>query len=236
MLSAHFDHRSIGVGPGITMMRIFVALLVFAIALSPGRARAAPTTYTGEAPVSSQSEAERNQAFRVALGKVVTDIVGDRGVLERADVADALGEARSYMLQYRYLRAAPDREAEIPGLRLVVEFDSVAVDSMLDRLGLASGTADGAGWIGDPQTATVWISGIRSASDYARVIGILDRNNFVDATQPVEVRDDGIAVRLSLAGDLQHFIHALEMGRDLRVISAQPPLAGIDATLSLDAF
>jgi hypothetical protein len=236
MLSAHFDHRSIGVGPGITMMRMLVALLVFAIALSPGAPRAAPTTYTGEASVTSQSEAERDVGFRTALGNVVADIVGDRGVLERADVADALGEARSYMLQYRYLRAAPDAETGAPGLRLVVEFDSVAVDSMLDRLGLASGTADGAGWIGDPQEATVWISGIHSASDYARVMGILDRNNFVDAARPVEVRDDGLAVRLSLAGDLAHFIAALEAGRDLRVINAEPPLAGIDATLSLDAF
>ena len=220
------------------MMRMLVALLVFAIALSPGAPRAAPTTYTGEANVTSQSEAERDVGFRTALGNVVADIVGDRGVLERADVADALGEARSYMLQYRYLRAAPDANAEAgaPGLRLVVEFDSVAVDSMLDRLGLASGTADGAGWIGDPQEATVWISGIRSASDYARVMGILDRNNFVDSVRPVEVRDDGLAVRLSLAGDLAHFIAALEAGRDLRVISAEPPLAGIDATLSLDAF
>lgn len=218
------------------MMRNLVALLAFAFVQVPMVLHAAPTTYTGEAPVSSQSEAERNAAFRTALGKVVVDIVGDRGVLERADVADALGEARSYMLQYRYLRAPADAETGMPGLRLVVEFDSVAVDSMLDRLGLANGTADGAGWIGDPQTATVWISGIRSASDYARVIGILDRNNFVDAAQPVEVRDDGLAVKLSLAGDLPHFIEALEMGSDLRVISAQPPLAGIDATLSLDAF
>src|SRR5690606_22823606 len=106
--------RSIGVGPGITMMRMLVALLVSAIALSPGAPRAAPTTYTGEANVTSQSEAERDVGFRTALGNVVADIVGDRGVLERADVADALGEARSYMLQYRYLRAAPGAETGAP--------------------------------------------------------------------------------------------------------------------------
>jgi hypothetical protein len=218
------------------MMRYLVALLVFAIVSSPEAARAAPTTYTGEASVSSQSEAERNDAFRVALGNVIIDIVGDRDLLERADVARALDEARSYMLQYRYLRADPDGESGAPGLRLVVEFDSVAVDSLLDRLGLANGTADGEGWTGDPREATVWISGIRSASDYARVIGILDRNNFVDTAQPVEVREDGIAVHLALAGDLPHFLEALERSRDLRVVSEQPPLAGIDATLSLDAF
>lgn len=213
-------------------MRINGALAALAIALFllPALPKAAaPGTYTGEATVTSQSEQERDAALRTALGRVVVDIVGDPDVLGRNDVAQALGKASHYMLQYSYRQTG---SADDAGLRLVAEFDRAAVDSMLDSLGLASPANGGPEPGGVPQAAVIWISGLESSADYARVMQYLQHSNLVQDAQPLEVRGDGMSVKLSLSGDLQHFLQAVQIENRLQVISEQPPIAGIDATLS----
>lgn len=207
-------------------------LLAFAfIALVPVLSRAAPATYTGEAPVNSQSDDERVDALKTALASVVIQQTGDPGVLSRSDVAAAVAKADRYVLQFRYRKSTDGAGAP---LVLVAEFDSTAVDQMLQRLGLgefAPGTTapiDAA-----PVEATVWIGGIRSAEDYARVVGYLGKSPLVKSVRPQQARGDGMLVKLALGTDLSHFLDAVGIERTLSVVSAAPPVDGVDATLAL---
>ena len=172
--------------------------------------------------------------MKTALANVVIQATGDAGVLARSDVAGAVAKAERYVLQYRYRQNAASADGSGPRLVLVAEFDSGAVDDMLRRLGLGNAAgSDAAAIDATPTEATVWIAGIRSADEYARVIGYLGKSNFVRAAQPVQARGDGLLVKLSLATDLKHFLDAVGMERVLGVVSAAPPVDGVDATLAL---
>jgi hypothetical protein len=209
----------------------FVALAISFAMLAPSPASAAPATYTGEAPVNSQSDDERVEALKTALANVVIEQTGDSGVLARSDVAAAVAKADRYVLEYRY---KPNAEGAGPRWTLVAEFDSTAVDEMLQRLGLGPVSVGGtAPPEAAPSEATVWIGGIRSAQDYARVMAYLARNNFVRTTDPLRARGEGMEVRLSLTTDLAHFLDVVGMERTLNVVSGAPPVEGIDATLAL---
>lgn len=212
----------------------FVALIAVAFALlaSP-MLRAAPPTYTGEAPVDSQSDDDRLEALKIALANVIIDQTGDAGVLSRSDVAAQLAKADRYMLQFKYRQNPGAADTGAPKMTLIVEFDATAVDRMLQGLGLASAGVAGAPIDATPADVTVWIGGIRSADDYARVIGYLAKSNLVKSTQPRQARGDGMLVRLSLATDLKHFLDAVSMERQLSVVNGAPPVDGIDATLAL---
>jgi hypothetical protein len=212
----------------------FVALAVSFPVLAPLRANAAPATYTGEAPVHSQSDDERVEALKTALANVVIQETGDSGVLARSDVAAAVAKAERYVLEYRYKPNPSDPDSPGPRWTLVAEFDSAAVDEMLQRLGLGPVSGNGtAPAEAAPSDATVWIGGIHSSRDYVRVMAYLARNNFVRSTQPVRARGEGMQVRLSLTTDLPHFLDVLGMERTLGVVSGAPPVDGIDATLAL---
>ena len=78
------------------------ALCLVLVLSAPSAYAAAPTTYTGEAPVNSQSDEDRAAALKTALANVVMTRTGDPGVLARADVASAVGQAERYVLQYQY--------------------------------------------------------------------------------------------------------------------------------------
>jgi hypothetical protein len=215
-------------------LKAFVALVAVAFALlaSPSL-RAAPPTYTGEAPVDSQSDDDRLEALKIALANVIIDQTGDAGVLSRSDVAAQLAKADRYMLQFKYRQNPGAADTGAPKMTLIVEFDAAAVDKMLQGLGLASAGVAGAPIDATPTDVTVWIGGIRSADDYARVIGYLAKSNLVKSTQPKQARGDGMLVKLSLATDLKHFLDAVAMERQLSVVNGSPPVDGIDATLAL---
>ncbi|WP_440222149.1 DUF2066 domain-containing protein [Dokdonella sp. MW10] len=209
----------------------FVLVVVAAFA-SP--AFAAPATYTGEAPVTSQSEGERAEALKTALAGVVTRLSGDPGLLARSDVAQAVATAAKDVLQYQYRRdvvndpGAPPRAA----LTLVAEFDSAAVDAMMARLGVL-GAGPAATIDGTPGESRLWISGIRSAGDYARVVGYLSRHALLRGVQPQEARGDGLLVQVRTSAGLHAFLDLVAGEGVLRVASASPPVDGIDATLML---
>jgi hypothetical protein len=203
-----------------------LALALAVVAAAFPAAHAAPATYTGGAPVNSQSDDERVGELRSALAKVVIEQTGDSGVLARADLAKAIERADRYMVQYSY---RPNPVGDTP-LVLVAQFDAAAVDQMLQRFGL--------GPLGDvpvaPEVATeatVWIGGLADADDYARVMGYLARNNFVKSAQPLEATADGILVRLSLGTDVPHFVGVV--GAE-RVLAESPSrVDGADAALTL---
>jgi hypothetical protein len=211
-----------------------LALALLLIAAMPLVARAAPATYTGEAPVNSQGDTERTEALKTALANVVISATGDAGVLARPDVASAVAKADRYVLQYRYRQNTSNSDGTGARFMLVAEFDSTAVDEMLQRLGLGPSGAGGTAPLdAAPSDASVWIGGIRSSDDYARVIAYLSKNNLVRSAQPMQARGDGMLVKLSLASDLKHFLDAVAMERTLSIVSAAPPVDGVDATLAL---
>lgn len=209
---------------------------VLAVAMLPAGLLAAPSTYSGEAPVTSQSEGERGEALKTALANVVMRLSGDAGALARGDVARAVGEAGRYVLQYQYRRDVATDAAGAPQVRLtlVAEFDAVAVDRMLARLGLA-GEGGGAAIDapGEPVRLRLWISGIHSARDYARTLGYLTRHSLVREARSSEARGDGLLVDVSSVATTPRLLEALGSEGTLSVTSAAPPVEGIDATLAL---
>jgi hypothetical protein len=217
----------------MTDVRFPVPLRVFALALAvlaPLAHAFGPASYTGTAPVNSQSDEERSEALKTALANVVVAQTGDSAVIARPDVARAVAQAERYVLQYQYRPNSGDDAAA--KLTLIAQFDSVAVDKMLQRLGIGA-PAEQAAASETPSEASVWIGGIRSADDYARVIGYLGKNNFVRAAQPLRAHGDGMLVHLSLATDLAHFLDAVGMERTLAIGSASAASDGADATLAL---
>ena len=210
-------------------------LLVLALLCVAPPLAAAPATYTGEAPVNSQSDAERSGAIKNALAKVVIERSGDAGILARDEVAKAVAKAEQYVLQYRYRRdAVVDPASNAPSMQLILvaEFDRAAVDRMLDGLGLGSAQTSA------PVSAAavdhrIWISGIRSAEDYARGMGYLARQAMVREAWPLEARGEGILVKVAVAGDFSRWLARLGEEAVLQVNSANPPIDGIDATLVL---
>ncbi|HNV08739.1 DUF2066 domain-containing protein [Dokdonella sp.] len=210
-------------------------LLVFALLCVAPPLVAAPATYTGEAPVNSQSDAERSGAIKNALAKVVIERSGDAGILARDEVAKAVAKAEQYVLQYRYRRdAVVDPASNAPSMQLILvaEFDRAAVDRMLDGLGLGSAQTS-APVSAAPVDHRIWISGIRSAEDYARGMGYLARQAMVREAWPLEARGDGILVKVAVAGDFSRWLARLGEEAVLQVNSANPPIDGIDATLVL---
>lgn len=210
-------------------MRIPVSLRIAARVLAlllPLTGIAAPMTYTGTAPVNSQSDDERAGALRTALASVVIEQTADSAVMARADVAKAVEKAERYVLQYSYRRNAVGDAS----LTLEAQFDADAVDRMLQSLGL--GRLAGLAPAQDaPSEATVWIGDIRDADDYGRVIGYLGRNNFVKGVQLLQATADGILVRLSLSTDLAHFVDIAGMERALAATSTR--VDGADAAFAL---
>lgn len=206
------------------------AVCLVLVLLVPLAGIAAPAMYTGEAPVNSQSDEERAAALKTALANVVIEQTGDSGVLARAEVARAVGEAERYVLTYQYRRSS-GAEANAP-LVLIAQFDGAAVDQMLRRLGLLGGeiaTTPAEA----PSEATVRIDGIRSADDYARVMRYLSGSNFVRHVQPLQAQTDSLVVRLSLSTSLARFLDAVGMERTLGVADPIAHGDGIDATLAL---
>jgi hypothetical protein len=218
---AHSSH-------GFANVRFSILLSVFLLLGATSAALAGPGTYTGRAPVNSQSDDERAAALKTALANVIIEQSGDGGALARPDVASAVGKAERYVLQYTYRRNAG---AEGAAMVLEAQFDAEAVDRMLSELRL--GTYANAPVVPDtPTEVNVWIGGIRNADDYARVLGYLARSNFVREARPVQAQEDRLRVNLSLSTDLVHFLDAVGMERVLTVVGPATPDAA-DAVLAL---
>jgi Uncharacterized protein conserved in bacteria (DUF2066) len=194
--------------------------------------------YAAEVPVNSQADAERTEALKSALAQVVIRISGNPSALARADVAKQVAGAASYVQQFQYRQeVVNDNGQPLTRLFLSAQFDREGVDQMLRSLGLLAGVAPSAGEpIADsrPGVFHVWISGLHSAQDYARVMGAIGANEGVRDAVAEQTRGDGMQVRLSLAGALQRWLDGQQAGGVLRVTNAKPPVDGVDALLSLN--
>jgi len=195
--------------------------------------------YTGQVPVASQSDAERAEALKSALGEVVVRVSGDKGVLARPEVAKAIADAERYVQQFSYQQDIVTEAGQTQvRLTLVAHFDRDAVDRLLRNAGSpkeSPPTPEGQTAVVDatPGSYRVWIAGVRSPQDYARLIGALSGNEFVREVQVELARGDGVQVRLTSATSLSRLLDNLSAGAVIRVANAKPPVDGLDALLDL---
>jgi len=215
-----------------------ICLCVLALIVVPWPARAGGL-YTGQVPVGSQSDAERAEALKSALGQVVIRVSGDNGALAKADVAKAVADAERYVQQFSYQQDIVTEAGQTQvRLTLVAQFDRDAVDRLLRNVGLVKDTApplEGQVAAADatPGSYRVWIAGVRSPQDYARLIGALSGNEFVREVQVELARGDGVQVRLTTAASLSRLLGNLNAGAVIRVANSKPPVEGLDALLDL---
>lgn len=185
------------------LARLLLPTLLLAVAAltAPVSAQtgAGADPYEGRATVTDQSAASRDRGLRSALAEVVDRVSGPGAASGTA--APLLARAGQFVQRYAYVT---DADA---GLQLVARFDQSAVDGQLRALGLPVW-----GYSAAPaEDIALSVGGVRSASDYARVLTTLRaasgvrsvavRGTDADRLQ-LAVRADGGAARLAgtLAG------------------------------------
>lgn len=187
--------------------------------------------------MNSQADGERAEALKSALAQVVIKLSGDNAVLTRRGVAKAVANAERYMQQYQYTRDATAEAGQPPQARLylVAQFDHDAVDQLMRDLDLVHGGGDSAAQpAAEVQSGTyrVWVSGVNSAEDYARLIGSLSRNELVRSVRAEQARGDGVQLKLDVNGRLPRLLESLSQG-PVHVLNAKPPVDGVDALLGM---
>jgi hypothetical protein len=215
----------------------FFRILVLALGLWSAAAGAATGPYTGQVPVASQSDADRIEGLKAALSQVVVRVSGDAAAPSRPDVAKAIAQAERYVQQYQYQQdVVSDNGQPQQRLILVAEFDHDAVDRLLRGAVAAADATPGAAAPpieAAPQAFQVWVGGVRSADDYARLIAALSGNDYIHDTRVEMARGDGVELRLTTVVPLARVLESINAGTVLRVTNAKPPVDGIDALLDL---
>ncbi len=103
-----------------------------------GDVATASGAYEAEVPVNSQGEADRNGALARALGNVLAKLSGDRSVMTRPGVMQALRDAKNYVASYDYRQDQSTSASGAPSYRtmLVARFRQDDVDGLISALGL----------------------------------------------------------------------------------------------------
>lgn len=211
-----------------------LTLLLFAAACALAHAGG---LYTAQVPVASQADEERGAALKAALAQVVVKVSGDAAIVNKPEVAKAIAAADKYVQQYQYAQeVATENGQPQVRLNLVAQFDRDAVDRLIAEAAGSSRPAAGDAAQAAPETQSgtyrVWVSGIASAEDYARLIGALRRNDLLRGLQVEQARGDGLQLRLDAASSLPRLLESLA-GGPVHVLNAKPPVEGIDALLGM---
>lgn len=103
-----------------------------------GDVASATGAYEAEVPVNSQSDADRTGALARALGNVLAKMSGDRSVMTRPGVVQALRGAKDYVESYDYRQDQSLSASGAPSYRtmLVARFRQDDVDGLISALGL----------------------------------------------------------------------------------------------------
>lgn len=115
-----------------------ILLIIVTLHLSVTCAVADMNLYSGEALVSSQSAADRNQAVPEALIQVLQKLSGQREIPASPTLDDALKNSNRYLRSYRYSTVdLTGADGVVTGeLRLVAQFMQAEVDDIVQQLGL----------------------------------------------------------------------------------------------------
>jgi hypothetical protein len=211
-----------------------LTLLLFAAACAVAHAGA---LYTAQVPVASQADEERGAALKAAMAQVIVKVSGDAAIVSKPEIAKAIASADKYVQQYQYAQEVVSENGQPQArLNLIAQFDRDGVDRLVaDATGLnrqpAGDTPQAAPEV-QSGTYRVWVSGIASAEDYARLIGALRRNELLRNLQVEQARGDGVQLRLDAASSLPRLLDSLASG-PIHVLNAKPPVEGIDALLGM---
>lgn len=113
----------------LSRLLIVTLLLVFA-ALPSLQAQTSGSPYAVTVPVADTSAAQRDHAFAIALGQVLTRVAGGQDLRSNGGYGSALASASSLVQKYQYEQAAS-------GLILHVDFASASVRRLVSKLGVA---------------------------------------------------------------------------------------------------
>lgn len=97
----------------VLMRRSLFVMMILALCLpvatmaqsgmrTEGDVATASGAYEAEVPVNSQSDSDRGGAMARALGNVLAKLSGDRSVMTRPGVMQALRDAKNYVASYDY--------------------------------------------------------------------------------------------------------------------------------------
>lgn len=120
------------------MQMKILLIIIITLHLSVSHALAQSNLYSGEAVVSSQSEAVRNAAIAEALKQVLQKLSGKREMPTSTALDDAFANSARYLRSYRYAkveRSAADGTVS-QELRLVAQFMQTEVDRIVQETGL----------------------------------------------------------------------------------------------------
>ena len=107
-------------------------LLTFIVVLLSTQLSAA-TLFTADVPVTSQTTSERKQALASAMASVLIKVSGDDAAPISKEGAQAIKNARRYLLQYRYDTASDDLVEQGFPLVLRAKFDEGKVSELLKQ-------------------------------------------------------------------------------------------------------
>ncbi|MEO6076936.1 MAG: DUF2066 domain-containing protein [Dokdonella sp.] len=198
--------------------------LLLLVVLASGSPAHAASTYTGDAPVLNQGEEERAKGLQVALAQVVVQLTGDAAAPTQPKVDRAISRVSQKPLQFQY------RTDSDGSTRLVAQFDANSVNHLLRENGLTPPDGGGETLDWTPSSATVLVEGVRSATDYARLIRFLTTLELVRSVAPERAEGETVRMHLELAADLPRFLDAIGNSSLLRVVKATAG-DGVDATL-----
>ena len=220
--------------PGAAAHHLRLFALIFLAWI--GCVHAGAGLYTAQVPVASQSDEDRAEALKTALGQIIVRVSGEAGVLAKPEIAKALGQAERYVQQFQYQQdVVTEGGQQQVRLTLVAQFDREAVDRLARGPGVVAESAEPEPAAAEvkPGTYHLWINGVRSARDYARAIGAVNGSDLVRDVQVELARGDGMQLRLATTVPLARLLDALNAGGVMRVTNASPPVDGIDALLDI---
>lgn len=113
---------------------LLYVLLLVSTAAQPARLE---HLFQAEVDAGGQDSAARDEALRRALQQVLVRVTGSEEVLRATPGQSLLSDPGRYVQQYRFREQAPEVEGQPRRLRLWVQFDGVALEKDLRRLGLS---------------------------------------------------------------------------------------------------
>jgi hypothetical protein len=98
----------------------------------------------------------------------------------------------------------------------------------------AAAPADASAATGTGGTYRLWFSGLRSAEDYARLVGALSASPEVRALRVEQAHGSVLQARIEARGSLQSLTDSLDAARLAHTSNTKPPVDGVDAVLDFE--
>ena len=194
-----------------------------------GDVATASGAYEAEVPVNSQAEADRNGALARALSVVLGKLSGDRNVMSRPGVVQALRNAKDYGASYDYKQDQSVGASGAPSFRtlLVARFREDDVDSLVSALGLPVDhdymSFDEAEWEGRPltvcRTGYTGERGYELVSRWEDALALWDA--LLEAAAPYEGLPCGLGARDTLRTEMGYPLHGQDLSLEITPVQAR---------------